>query len=167
MPRTPWPSRNILKTSEGGMVNYPGLPSSPEKERVKKYLPKGAGAILGSGSRADLKPERNSLIRSSLFRILRTWRRENACDSSGYDHAPAAFPGGAARDGCNTGFHSSFDRPGTYRRHPCRYRSGPQQSGKIRRETMAKIFSDITQTVGNTPACAFEPYRAGCRRQSS
>jgi len=30
-------------------VNYPGLESSPEKERVKKYLPKGAGAILGFG----------------------------------------------------------------------------------------------------------------------
>jgi O-acetylhomoserine (thiol)-lyase len=30
-------------------VNYPGLASSPEKERVKKYLPKGAGAILGFG----------------------------------------------------------------------------------------------------------------------
>ena len=30
-------------------INYPGLDSSPEKERVKKYLPKGAGAILGFG----------------------------------------------------------------------------------------------------------------------
>ena len=30
-------------------VNYPGLKSSPEKQRVKKYLPKGAGAILGFG----------------------------------------------------------------------------------------------------------------------
>ncbi|HWU40332.1 MAG TPA: PLP-dependent transferase, partial [Candidatus Acidoferrum sp.] len=30
-------------------VNYPGLASSPEKERVRKYLPKGAGAIIGFG----------------------------------------------------------------------------------------------------------------------
>jgi len=30
-------------------VNYPGLPSSPEQKRVKKYLPKGAGAIIGFG----------------------------------------------------------------------------------------------------------------------
>ncbi|HNZ64300.1 MAG TPA: O-acetylhomoserine aminocarboxypropyltransferase/cysteine synthase [Smithella sp.] len=30
-------------------VNYPGLPSSPEQPRVKKYLPKGAGAIIGFG----------------------------------------------------------------------------------------------------------------------
>jgi O-acetylhomoserine (thiol)-lyase len=30
-------------------VSYPGLKSSPEKERTAKYLPKGAGAILGFG----------------------------------------------------------------------------------------------------------------------
>jgi O-acetylhomoserine (thiol)-lyase len=30
-------------------VNYPGLDSSPDKEKVKKYLTKGAGAILGFG----------------------------------------------------------------------------------------------------------------------
>ncbi|MGD0885937.1 MAG: O-acetylhomoserine aminocarboxypropyltransferase/cysteine synthase [Thermodesulfovibrionales bacterium] len=30
-------------------VSYPGLDTSPEKERVKKYLPSGAGAIIGFG----------------------------------------------------------------------------------------------------------------------
>jgi len=30
-------------------VNYPGLASSPEQERVKKYLPEGAGALIGFG----------------------------------------------------------------------------------------------------------------------
>ena len=30
-------------------VNYPGLDSSPESVRVKKYLPGGAGAIIGFG----------------------------------------------------------------------------------------------------------------------
>ncbi|RJP29605.1 MAG: O-acetylhomoserine aminocarboxypropyltransferase/cysteine synthase [Candidatus Omnitrophota bacterium] len=30
-------------------VNYPGLDSSPEKARVKKYLSRGAGAIIGFG----------------------------------------------------------------------------------------------------------------------
>lgn len=30
-------------------MNYPGLDDSSEKERVKKYLPIGAGAILGFG----------------------------------------------------------------------------------------------------------------------
>jgi O-acetylhomoserine (thiol)-lyase len=36
-------------------VNYPGLPNSPEKERVKKYLPKGAGAIIGFGIKGGLE----------------------------------------------------------------------------------------------------------------
>jgi len=36
-------------------VNYPGLDSSPEKARVKKYLPKGAGAILGFGIRGGIE----------------------------------------------------------------------------------------------------------------
>ncbi len=30
-------------------VNYPGLEDSPEKDRVKKYLKKGSGAIVGFG----------------------------------------------------------------------------------------------------------------------
>jgi O-acetylhomoserine (thiol)-lyase len=36
-------------------VNYPGLDSSPEKERVKKYLPKGAGAIIGFGIKGGIE----------------------------------------------------------------------------------------------------------------
>jgi len=36
-------------------VNYPGLPSSPEKEKVNKYLPKGAGAIIGFGIKGGLE----------------------------------------------------------------------------------------------------------------
>jgi O-acetylhomoserine (thiol)-lyase len=49
-------SSNALKVAEFlqnhpkvAWVNYPGLSNSPEKEKVKKYLPKGAGAILGFG----------------------------------------------------------------------------------------------------------------------
>ncbi len=30
-------------------VNYPGLPDHPSYERAQKYLPKGAGAVLGFG----------------------------------------------------------------------------------------------------------------------
>ncbi len=30
-------------------VNYPGLPSHPDHANVKKYLPDGAGAIVGFG----------------------------------------------------------------------------------------------------------------------
>lgn len=36
-------------------VNYPGLDNSPEKERVKKYLHRGAGAIIGFGIKGGLE----------------------------------------------------------------------------------------------------------------
>jgi O-acetylhomoserine (thiol)-lyase len=36
-------------------VNYPGLPSSPEKARADKYLPKGAGAIIGFGIKGGVE----------------------------------------------------------------------------------------------------------------
>jgi O-acetylhomoserine (thiol)-lyase len=36
-------------------VSYPGLASSPEKARVQKYLPKGAGAILGFGIKGGIE----------------------------------------------------------------------------------------------------------------
>lgn len=42
-------ARYLEKHPKVSWVNYPGLDSSPEKERAKKYLPKGAGAILGFG----------------------------------------------------------------------------------------------------------------------
>lgn len=35
-------------------VHYPGLPSSPERGRAAKYLPRGAGAILGFGIKGGL-----------------------------------------------------------------------------------------------------------------
>jgi O-acetylhomoserine (thiol)-lyase len=39
----------LKKHPKVSWVNYPGLDDSPEKQRVKKYLPLGAGAILGFG----------------------------------------------------------------------------------------------------------------------
>lgn len=36
-------------------VNYPGLESSPQAARVKKYLPKGAGAIIGFGIKGGME----------------------------------------------------------------------------------------------------------------
>jgi O-acetylhomoserine (thiol)-lyase len=39
-------------------VNYPGLPASPQKERVAKYLPKGAGAIIGFGVKGGIEAGR-------------------------------------------------------------------------------------------------------------
>ncbi len=42
-------AKYLKKHPKVGWVNYPGLEDSPYKDRVKKYLPKGAGAILGFG----------------------------------------------------------------------------------------------------------------------
>ena len=39
-------------------TNYPGLASSPEKERARKYLPKGAGAIIGFGIKGGVEAGR-------------------------------------------------------------------------------------------------------------
>jgi len=36
-------------------VNYPGLPDSPQAAKVKKYLPQGAGAIVGFGIKGGLE----------------------------------------------------------------------------------------------------------------
>jgi O-acetylhomoserine (thiol)-lyase len=45
----------LQKHPKVSWVNYPGLDSSPEKDRVKKYLPQGAGAILGFGIKGGLE----------------------------------------------------------------------------------------------------------------
>jgi O-acetylhomoserine (thiol)-lyase len=42
-------AKYLKKHPKVSWVNYPGLDDSPEKEKAKKYLPKGAGAILGFG----------------------------------------------------------------------------------------------------------------------
>jgi len=48
-------ARYLKKHPQVNWVNYPGLDDSPERERVKKYLPKGAGAILGFGINGGLE----------------------------------------------------------------------------------------------------------------
>ena len=45
----------LKKHPKVSWVNYPGLDDSAEKERIKKYLPKGAGAILGFGIKGGLE----------------------------------------------------------------------------------------------------------------
>lgn len=48
-------AKYLSKHPKVSWVTYPGLDSSPDKERVKKYLPKGAGAILGFGVKGGLE----------------------------------------------------------------------------------------------------------------
>jgi O-acetylhomoserine (thiol)-lyase len=48
-------AKYLKKHPKVSWVNYPGLEDSPEKERVRKYLPKGAGAIIGFGIKGGLE----------------------------------------------------------------------------------------------------------------
>ncbi|MFA6280971.1 MAG: O-acetylhomoserine aminocarboxypropyltransferase/cysteine synthase [Candidatus Omnitrophota bacterium] len=48
-------AKYLKKHSKVDWVNYPGLPDSPEKERAKKYLSKGAGGIIGFGIKGGLE----------------------------------------------------------------------------------------------------------------
>ena len=45
----------LEKHSQVEWVNYPGLDSSPQKEKAKKYLPKGTGAIVGFGIKGGIE----------------------------------------------------------------------------------------------------------------
>jgi O-acetylhomoserine (thiol)-lyase len=56
-------SENALKVAEYlekhpqvTWINYPGLKSSPENDKAKKYLSKGSGAIIGFGIKGGLEP---------------------------------------------------------------------------------------------------------------
>jgi O-acetylhomoserine (thiol)-lyase len=47
-------AKYLEKHPKVSWVNYPGLPSSPERERTAKYLGQGAGAILGFGIKGGI-----------------------------------------------------------------------------------------------------------------
>jgi O-acetylhomoserine (thiol)-lyase len=47
-------AKHLKKHAKVAWVNYPGLDDSPEIGRVKKYLSKGAGSILGFGIKGGL-----------------------------------------------------------------------------------------------------------------
>ncbi len=51
-------------------VNYPGLDSSPEKAKAKKYLPKGAGGIIGFGIKGGAKAGKKFIESLQLFSHL-------------------------------------------------------------------------------------------------
>jgi O-acetylhomoserine (thiol)-lyase len=51
-------------------VKYPGLKSHPDHDRAKKYLPKGAGAILGFGVKGGLEAGKKFIESLQLFSHL-------------------------------------------------------------------------------------------------
>jgi len=60
----------LRKHPKVSWVNYPGLDDSPEKERVKKYLSKGAGAIIGFGIKGGLEAGRKFIDSLELISHL-------------------------------------------------------------------------------------------------
>ena len=50
-----------------GWVVYPGLESHPDYERAKKYLPKGAGAVLGFGAKGGREAGARFIDNLKLF----------------------------------------------------------------------------------------------------
>jgi len=57
-----------------GWVSYPGLPSHPDHQRAKRYLPKGPGAIFGFGVKGGLDAGRKFIssvkLASHLANVL-------------------------------------------------------------------------------------------------
>ncbi len=51
-------AKHLKKHPGVSWVNYPGLPTSPDHEKARKYLKKGAGAIIGFGIKGGLKSGR-------------------------------------------------------------------------------------------------------------
>lgn len=51
-------------------VNYPGLPDHPSYERAQKYLPKGAGAVIGFGIKGGKAAGRTFIDNLQLFSHL-------------------------------------------------------------------------------------------------
>ncbi len=51
-------------------VNYPGLPSHPSYERAQKYMPKGAGAVIGFGIKGGLQGGRAFIDHLKVFSHL-------------------------------------------------------------------------------------------------
>jgi O-acetylhomoserine (thiol)-lyase len=51
-------------------VTYPGLKSHPDYQRAKKYLPKGAGAILGFGIKGGIEAGKRFIEALQLFSHL-------------------------------------------------------------------------------------------------
>jgi O-acetylhomoserine (thiol)-lyase len=60
-------ARHLAKHSAVAWVNYPGLETSPEFAKTKKYLPRGAGAILGFGAKGGIDAGRRFIDRLKLI----------------------------------------------------------------------------------------------------
>lgn len=60
----------LEKHPQVSWVTYPGLKSHPDHERAKRYLPKGAGAILGFGIKGGAESGKQFIEKLQLFSHL-------------------------------------------------------------------------------------------------
>ena len=60
-------ARHLSSHAAVEWVNYPGLDKSPEFAKTKKYLPRGAGAILGFGVKGGLEAGKRFIDRVKLI----------------------------------------------------------------------------------------------------
>jgi O-acetylhomoserine (thiol)-lyase len=60
----------LEKHPQVSWVKYPGLKSHPDYERARKYLPKGAGAILGFGVKGGVEAGKKFIESLQLFSHL-------------------------------------------------------------------------------------------------
>ncbi len=63
-------ARYLERHPKVAWVNYPGLPGSPEKAKADKYLPLGAGGILGFGIKGGLEAGKTFIDSLSLVSHL-------------------------------------------------------------------------------------------------
>ncbi|HVN70463.1 MAG TPA: O-acetylhomoserine aminocarboxypropyltransferase/cysteine synthase [Desulfomonilia bacterium] len=63
-------AEHLEKHSQVAWVNYPGLKSSPECKKAKRYLGKGAGAIIGFGIRGGAEAGKRFINSLSLISHL-------------------------------------------------------------------------------------------------
>jgi O-acetylhomoserine (thiol)-lyase len=63
-------AKYLEKHPKVSWVNYPGLASSPEKAKADKYLPKGAGAIIGFGIKGGIAAGQKFINSLELFSHL-------------------------------------------------------------------------------------------------
>ena len=81
-------------------VNYPGLHASPEQKRVKKYLPKGAGAIIGFGIQGGAAAGRKFIESLELVsHLANIGDAKTLAIHPGNDNSSAAFNRGATGNG--------------------------------------------------------------------
>ena len=58
-------------------VSHPGLPTHPDYDKAKKYLPKGQGAIFTFGIKGGVEAGRRLIDNLELFSIWPTWGMPN------------------------------------------------------------------------------------------